>query len=658
MVSPASGENITATNRLDPVARRIAAAGDAQAPNVLQWLDSQHQRNGMRRRAILCAAAGWTLMCVAAVISSAVAIIMSHDIGKILDEIGINGGLSSPRVLPWLLVAAAVFLVVGGLIAWTAGRFPGCSQTVSAIDWSSASDAVTRLLAIGCPYPEAFRTAATVARGRGSRRWLLDAADRVENGGPDVVPSRASSGDVAVLELLIEAARSEPQHQWGVAADHFFDVARRRLVFAPAVDADDRDDHFRLDDLDRNRIDARLDVAIGDRDDTGVWLLMNRPARIALGVIGTLIGISVFLIFVPSLIGLLMIVLLIFATFDYSARRYRTTVKTFNSAVRAVSEYDGAIGKVALAFSRSGPLSGPCYEYARRLMMGENAIDAAVMSRVPLQLQTAIALYAPTTPDQPSGETAERRAIDREYGEAHEMAMVDSTMMPPYGQFIYLSATALVTCVVLGFLGTFILPTMEQMFEEFFSDELPYRWLFSAAPAVWILLLLVFVIVFLIPLLNYGHLLGIRFPHWIPLMPRFAERKSEVLNGIADGIDVGWPIGRSLAVGHSIATRRYERESFERSMRLIEQGVPPIESIRHVGWIDAREASWLADASPARTAELLRTIADQSVRDARFNVRWLMAIFFPVFVLLLGCSVMAYAFGFFATLTRLIHGLA
>lgn len=286
--------------------------------------------------------------------------------------------------------------------------------------------------------------------------------------------------------------------------------------------------------------------------------------------------------------------------------------------------------------------------------MGESPIDAAVMSGVPLQLQTAIALQTPDRTETESG-----AADEYQYGEASDLVMVDTMMMPAYGQFLYLTMTALVTCGVLGFVGVFILPTMEVMLEEFFGEsELPFGYLFSTAPAAAILFLLAFIAVIFVPLLNRGHIVGIRLPAWVPAMPRFAERKAEVLNGLADGIDAGWPIGRSLAVGHSISTQGLERRSLDRAMRLIEQGVDPMESIRCAGWIESDEVAWLQESSPARTAQLLRTIADQGIRDARSNLRWMMAIFFPVLVILLGCSVLAYAFGFFSILLRLINGLA
>ena len=217
---------------LDPVAERLASAGEDQSPSVLQWLEAEQQRRTMRRRATLCAVSGWLLMTTAAIVSSVVALNISHDVREIFGE-GVVPGRGIPVTviyLPILLVVIAVLLVVGGIVGWLWGVVPGLSKTTSAIDWSATSDAVTRLLSIGCTYPEAFRTAAKVVRGKSPRRWLIRAADRVERGGRDVAFPSFAHGDTAMLELMIDAAESEPQRQWKVAAEHFLEVARERLM--------------------------------------------------------------------------------------------------------------------------------------------------------------------------------------------------------------------------------------------------------------------------------------------------------------------------------------------------------------------------------------------------------------------------------------------
>ena len=57
-------------------------------------------------------------------------------------------------------------------------------------------------------------------------------------------------------------------------------------------------------------------------------------------------------------------------------------------------------------------------------------------------------------------------------------------------------------------------------------------------------------------------------------------------------------------------------------------------------------------------SELLRSIADQNVRNANANSRWLLGIFFPVVIVLLGMLVLAYGIGLFASLSELINGIA
>ncbi len=374
---------------------------------------------------------------------------------------------------------------------------------------------------------------------------------------------------------------------------------------------------------------------------------MNETGKLILCIVVVLCLIAVFVFVMPSLIGLLMGVILVFAFFDLAARRYRIAVRTFNSAVRALSHHDGAVGKVAVAFSRSGPLSGPCYEYARRLMIGENPIDAAAMSGVPLQLSTAVALEA-----RPGADRAERTDDFREF----ELLIRDSGSMPAYGQLVYLTMTACVTCFVLTYLGAFIVPKIERVFEEFGVGG-QYKTLLSGTPAIWILVTVGVVVLVMIPILRRGHLFGVRLHPWLPMMPSSAERKAETLRGLADAIDAGWPMGRALAIGHAISMRRDERRSLEAAMQLIGQGLAPAVAIHRAGWISNDEQSWFTDASPRRTAELLRVIAEQSVRDARSDLRWAISIFFPVGILMLGVAVLTYAYGFFGGLMELVREL-
>ncbi len=394
---------------------------------------------------------------------------------------------------------------------------------------------------------------------------------------------------------------------------------------------------------------------------------MNRTLRIFMWTLLVLLTLLCFVVLLPSLFGLVMTTLLVFAIMDFASRRHLNATRAFNSTVRAVCRHDGAITKVALAFSKSGPLAGPCYEYARRLMMGQDPIEAAARSRVPLQLATAVALQTPIgTADETetaslaktTGLSAAMERFERsQAGGDASIHSMESGWMPAYGQFLYLMVTATVTCLVLSFMGLFVVPTIETMFDEF-GIELTHGDRLSAGPAYWILFLLSFVVLIIVPVMSRGHLFGFRLPTWFPITPRLAQHKSEVLTGLADAIEHGWPMGRALAVGHLISVRRHERRSLQYAMELIEQGRTPSDAIHRAGWIDSREAAWLEDASPQRTAELLRTFADQTVRDSDANLRWLMSFLFPLIVLLLAAVVLSYSFGFFTSLFELVIPLA
>ncbi|NNE00637.1 MAG: hypothetical protein HKN47_25255 [Pirellulaceae bacterium] len=217
----------------DPVAERLLQAGDAHLADMLDWNDGQQLRARLRRRAFWCTFAGWLLITSAAIVGSFVSWTFTQNVHAMFDESGLMEGTSLPfltTVLPPTMVALTCFLIFGGLYAWSAGVFPGFSTTQRAIDWANTSDAVSRLLSVGCTYCEAFRTAARIANTRSSRDWLLNAAARVEQGGSEVADQTHASGDLAIVELLVQSSQAEPKLRWQIAKDHFFEVAQQRLA--------------------------------------------------------------------------------------------------------------------------------------------------------------------------------------------------------------------------------------------------------------------------------------------------------------------------------------------------------------------------------------------------------------------------------------------
>ncbi|MGB7342899.1 MAG: hypothetical protein WBD20_01690, partial [Pirellulaceae bacterium] len=210
----------------DPVAQRLLAAGEEHAVSVLHWLDAKQSRTSLRRRATWCIVGSWLMVTGATAVGAFVAWNFSQN----ADDIFFGDVPLITAALPPVLITLACLAFLGGLFALLSNTFPGLATTNEAIDWSNTGDAVSRLLAVGCTYPEAFRTAAEVARTRRNRTWLAAAALEVEQGGFDLTRRHIANGDPAIVELLVQSDSMDPIHGWRIVADHFIEVARSRFA--------------------------------------------------------------------------------------------------------------------------------------------------------------------------------------------------------------------------------------------------------------------------------------------------------------------------------------------------------------------------------------------------------------------------------------------
>ena len=387
---------------------------------------------------------------------------------------------------------------------------------------------------------------------------------------------------------------------------------------------------------------------------------MRIMLRIAL-VIGIAIVLIGFFGFVmPSMIGLLIAVLLIISINDILMRRYRQSIRSFNTAAEAVARQQGAISKVAMAFARRGPLSRQCYEYARRLLAGENPIDAATESRVPLHLTTAVAMTTSEKPnsERPATQNTNTSKSDRRTRQAADLANVNAAAMPAYANIMYLVFTAFVTCMVLAFLDVFIVPTMEKMLQEF-GLNYPKAWMIvGGVPTQALLVVVIITLLALTPILTMGSFFGIPVPRWMPVSPQVIDERNDTLRGLADAIESGMTVDQALQLASRVSLKPRRKRKLLHANDLIRQGESPALALRKSGWLGTKESDWLRGASADRGAELLHYVADQRVRDAHANLRWLTGIVFPLLVVILGLAVMAYVTGFFLSLVSLISGLS
>lgn len=374
---------------------------------------------------------------------------------------------------------------------------------------------------------------------------------------------------------------------------------------------------------------------------------MSLLLRIVTIVVVLLAIVVIFGFVMPSLIALLIAVLVVMAISDFFYRRKRHAAHIFNSALQAVCERDGGINKVAMVFARTGSLRGPCYEYARRLHAGEDPVDAAAQSRVPLDLSSAVVLR-----------TGRKSRESQDYvGNSKQVLSSQSSTMPIYAHVVYLVLTSLATCAVLAFCSIFISPTIEKITEEFGMAS-PVFGMTQGMGLIKIILAVVSItLVVLMTVISSGSLFGMLLPDWFPRSPRAVELRSNILWGLADAIDAGMTVDQALHLGTRISLRNSDRSSFAMAYQLIRQGSSPADALHQAGWLNENERNWIRGASAHRGAQLLRSIANQRLRDASANMRWILDLVFPVLVILLGFAVLLFAFGFFGSLISLISGL-
>ncbi len=234
----------------------------------------------------------------------------------------------------------------------------------------------------------------------------------------------------------------------------------------------------------------------------------------------------------------------------------------------------------------------------------------------------------------------------------------ESSSLPAYTLIIYVTLTALITCSMLSFVTVFIVPTIEQMLEEFGLSS-GYDWLIVGTTPTWILLAVAAAILLLVvPILLRSNRFSIPILNWLPMSPQMAETRADFLMGLADAIDAKMPLLNAIDLASQISVDSNERSSLHNASISVQQGASAADALYKNGWLDGEEYSWLRDAPPARFAQLLRHFSEQGIRDARANLQWLMGILFPVLVVLLGLAVLCYAYGFFGAIMTLIGALA
>lgn len=373
----------------------------------------------------------------------------------------------------------------------------------------------------------------------------------------------------------------------------------------------------------------------------------KRSTAKAIGTIAFIMAICCLTVVLKSIFGLLFSVIVILFYCENRARRRRNYVKSFNSAVRTTVQISGPLGRIAKAFANSGPLREQCANFEHRLAAGEETLDAAVASKLPLEIETAMAL---AFPDDQQQAIPQRRSVIRS-------AAQSQSNLSTACQLYYLIFITMAIFICTLFYDSFIAPMLQSIANDFARNH-GERLIAGNAQAIRIIASAIglgVISTYLALILDLAPRLA-SFS-WMPLLPRAAERRAATLEGIATAIDIGCPIETFCQLGQKVSPGS-QHKPFSLALNSIENGNSNASAIAKAGWIDESERAWIEGAPPQRAADIFRTIAQQSTRRADSNLSWLMAILFPLMLLILAATIAPFATAFFSDIYGLTKGLS
>ncbi|TWT98253.1 hypothetical protein [Stieleria varia] len=363
--------------------------------------------------------------------------------------------------------------------------------------------------------------------------------------------------------------------------------------------------------------------------------ILNYRLQIALIVVSILIALGLFGFVVPSILGLLLSIAVIFMIVKWTRLQRRADAIALNAALRLVCDRDGSVQALLGAATTSGSLRQECYEMAKRLEYGEEPVAAAYHSKLPLEIATAVAMRARQS-EKPSNRTAMEDETDTPMLAIAQQADHESSIQARYA---YLTVTVLACSFVMMFIGTFIVPTFNKV-----SEETQMRGL-SEIPGgihgpVILLLLVCLAILWLGPRLFLSWWPRNKMAGW---SLNRAYQNAEILVGLAAGLRRSMPVHEVLTIASANTRDKKGQRAIHQALQLLGDGTRPADAFHKVGWIDSDQQSRLTESSAQRAADLLDGFAIDGVRGAIHRLRWWTAIVHPVIVCCVGLCVAMYA---------------
>lgn len=360
---------------------------------------------------------------------------------------------------------------------------------------------------------------------------------------------------------------------------------------------------------------------------------------------------------IPPNIGIIFSAMLVALVIHAVVLRQREFASTLNDMVLTVCTHGGRLSDVlrALAWGKPYVMAGRIRLFCVALDRGADPVQAARLTRLPLEIDTMLALQHRGELGAPVG-TLEAEESDLE--------LPPTDLWPAGSQLAYLVSLLVGGAIIANFLLLFIVPTFDAMFEEFNLQTI------GASPGgpVGRAVLLVGLPLLLIGLSIVGLLmlfLWLTDYRWLarclpligPLM--LSHRRANCLRGLARVIESGREASVALANASEMERRHGQRTRLRKAASLVGAGTAFAPALGQAGLIERSAEPWVtAAAANDRLPPTLRALAESMRRRARVRFDSAMSIIFPLGVVVAGMFVLWLAWWVIGSLAGLIHGLS
>lgn len=360
---------------------------------------------------------------------------------------------------------------------------------------------------------------------------------------------------------------------------------------------------------------------------------------------------------IPPNIAIIFSAMLIALIVHAVVLRQREFAQSLNDTVLTVCTYGGNLSEVlrALAWGRPYVAAGRIRLYCIALDRGADPVQAARLTRLPLEIDTLLALQHRGEQGAPVG-TPEAEQSDLE--------LPPTDLWPAGSQLAYLVSLLVGGMLIAHFLLMFIVPTYVEMFEEFELEPigaspggpLGRAVLLFGLPLLFLVLSAVGLLMLLLWMTDYRWVARC-LPLIGPLL--LSHRRANCLRGLARVIDSGREASAALASASEIELRHGQRSRLRKAASLVGAGTDFAPALGQSGLIERSAEPWVeAAAANDRLPATLRALAESMTRRARVRFDSGMSIIFPLGVMLIGAFVLWLAWWVIGSLAGLIHGLA